>query len=161
MSIGARGTRGSVVAAIALGALGATTALAAGPLHGKSYEGGAPSSGITSEGHHRVTLHAGGKITLRVSGNGRTVTVHFSSSTPVLYCRTTQKLQVQSTRGASISGSGSFKAIVNERFKAGPGAPAIVQTISGRFSGGSVSGSISTAAGAFCSGTSHFSARAR
>jgi hypothetical protein len=140
--------------------VGAATALAAGPLHGKSYEGGAPSSGITSEGHHRVTLRAGGNITLRVSGNGRSVTVHFSSSAPVLYCRTTQKLQVQSTHAASISRSGSFNATVNERFKAGPGAPAIVQTVSGRFSGGSVAGSIRTTAGAFCSGTSHFSAKA-
>ena len=161
MSNRARRARSTMAAAVALGVFGTTTALAAGPLHGKSYEGSAPSSGITSEGHHRVRLHAGGKITLRVSGSGRTVTVHFSSSSPIIYCRTTQTLQVQSTRGASISGSGSFKATVNERFKAGPGAPGIVQTISGRFSGGSVSGSIRTAAGAFCSGTSYFSARAR
>jgi hypothetical protein len=136
------------------------TALAAGPLKGRTYEGGVPTSGISSEGHHRLTLHAGGTISLRVSGNGSTVTVHFSSASPVLYCNTQKKLQVQKPKPARISSSGSFKASIEERFTAGPGAPSIVQVVSGRFSGGSVSGTIDTNAGE-CGGVSTFSARAR
>src|SRR5580658_5176825 len=85
------------------------TALAAGPLKGRTYEGGVPTSGTSSEGHNRLTLHAGGTISLRVSGNGSTVTVHFSSASPVLYCNTQKKLQVQKQpKPARISASGSF-----------------------------------------------------
>jgi hypothetical protein len=135
------------------------TALAAGPLKGKTYEGSVPTSGTSSEGHHRVRLHAGGTISLRVSSNGSTVTAHFSSSSPVLYCNTQKKLQVQKPKPARISSSGSFKASIEERFAAGPGAPAIVQVVEGRFSGGSVSGTIDTEAGE-CSGVSTFSAKA-
>jgi hypothetical protein len=136
------------------------TALAAGPLKGKTYEGGVPTSGTSSEGHNRLTLHAGGTISLRVSGNGSTVTVHFSSASPVLYCNTQKKLQVQKQpKPARISASGSFKASIEERFAAGPGAPSIVQVVSGRFSGRSVSGTIDTNAGE-CSGISTFSAKA-
>ncbi len=146
--------------ALVITVAGTATALAAGPMKGKTYEGSAPASGITSEGHHRIVLHAGGNISLRVAGNGKTVSVHFSSSRPVLYCITTKTLQVQSTRSAVISRSGTFKASITERFAAGPGAPAIVQVVTGRFSGGSVSGTIYTNA-AECSGTSYYSARAR
>lgn len=153
-------THQTLLVTLALMIAGTASALAAGPLKGKTYEGSAPSSGITSEGHHRVVLRAGGNIVLHVAGNGRSVTVGFSSSRPVLYCITTKTLHVQSTRSASISGSGTFKASITERFAAGPGAPAIVQVVTGRFSGGSVSGTIYTNA-AECSGTSYYSARAR
>ncbi len=146
--------------ALVLTVAGTATALAAGPLKGRTYEGSAPASGVTSEGHHRVALRAGGNISLHVSGNGRSVSVRFTSSKPVLYCITTKALHVQTTRSAPISGSGTFKASITERFAAGPGAPAIVQVVTGRFSGGSVSGSIYTNA-AECSGTSYYSARAR
>jgi hypothetical protein len=134
-------------------------ALAAGPLNGKTYEGSSPSSGVSSEGH-RVHTHASGNIVLRVAANGRSVSVHFSSTAPVLYCVTQQQLHRQSSKPASISSSGTFKAAIGERFAVGPGPPAIVQVVSGRFSGHSVKGTIHTRAGE-CGGVSTFSANAR
>src|SRR5437763_1481189 len=94
----------SVAVAIALSAGTAGVALAA-PLKGKTYKGAVPSTGVRTERHRTVKLHAGGSITLKVSSNGKSVTVHFSSATPVLYCNTTKLLQVQSTRPAHISSS--------------------------------------------------------
>jgi hypothetical protein len=78
----------------------------------------------------------------------------------VLYCVTQQHVRVQSTKPASISGSGAFRATVGERFAPGPGPPAIVQIVSGQFSAGSVKGTIRTQA-AECGGTASFSATAR
>jgi hypothetical protein len=144
----------------ALTLVGGAAALASGPLHGKTYEGGAPSHGITSEGHHPIRLHAGGNIIIRVAGNGGSVTVRFSSPYPVLYCTTGKALQVQKTTSARVSGGGTFQASIEERFKAGPGAPAIVQVVTGRFNGHWVSGTIYTRAGE-CGGTSTYSAYAR
>ena len=152
-------TRRTLVATLALMLAISAAALASGPLKGKTYEGGVPSTGVNARGH-RVPLHSSGNVVLRVAGNGRSVTVRFSSSSPVLYCNTTKALQVQTTKPAQISGSGTFRASINERFAAGPGPPAIVQVVSGRFSGGRVSGTINTNA-AECSGTATFSARAR
>jgi hypothetical protein len=147
----------SLILAIAL----AASALAAWPLKGKSYQGAVPATGVKSEGHrHRLPLHAGGNITLQVAGNGRSVTVRFSSSNPVLYCNTTKALQVQTTKPARISRSGSFRASIDERFAAGPGPQAIVQVVSGKFSGRTVRGTISTQAPP-CSGSASFSARAK
>jgi len=137
-----------------------TAALAAGPLKGKTYEGGVPSTGVKSEGHHQVKLYAAGNIVLRVAGNGKSVTVRFSSSAAILYCRTQQRLYSQSTKPASISSSGTFRAAITQKFSAGTGSPASVQVVSGRFSGRSVSGTIRTEAGE-CGGTATFSARAR
>jgi hypothetical protein len=142
---------------LALTAAASASALAAGALKGKTYEGAAPSVGV-SQGHH-VATHASGNIVLRVAANGRSVSVHFSGA-PVLYCTTQQQLHVQTTKPATISRSGSFRASVGQRFAAGPGPPAIVQMVSGRFSGSSVRGSISTHA-AECGGTTSFSATAR
>jgi len=133
------------------------TALA-GPLAGKTYQGRTGSSGVDGEGHSHRLSAAVSAITLRVSSNGRSVTVHFPSSHPLLYCNTTEQLHSQSTKAASISGSGSFQATINERFKSGPGAAAIVQVVSGRFSGGSVSGTVHTEAGE-CGGSTSFSAK--
>ena len=59
-----------------------------------------------------------------------------------------------------IASDGTFKAAVGERFAAGPGAPAIVQLVTGRFSGGAVRGTIHTRAGE-CGGVANFSATAR
>ena len=61
---GSEGTMGkkthqTLLVTLALMIAGTASALAAGPLKGKTYEGSAPSSGITSEGHHRVVLRAG------------------------------------------------------------------------------------------------------
>jgi hypothetical protein len=145
---------------LALTLAGSAVALAAGPMKGKTYEGSAPSSGISSEGHHTLKLRQGGKITLRVSSNGKSVTVHFTSAHPILYCNTPKTLQVQNSKSGRISKSGSFKATINERFTANPGQPSIVQTITGRFSGGTVSGKIQTTAGD-CGGVASFSARAK
>jgi len=149
----------TVATTLALLLAGSAGALAAGPLHGKTYEGGAPSSGVNSEGRRQRT-HATGNIILRVAGSGRSVTVRFSSSSPILYCGTQQQLHVQSTRPASISPGGAFKAAVAERFAAGPGPPSIVQVVTGHFSGRNVSGAINTHA-AECGGVSTFSATAR
>lgn len=136
------------------------SALAAGALKGKTYTGSAPTTGSSSRGHHRLTLRAGGNIILQVAGNGKSVTVRFSSSSPVLYCNTTKTLQVQKTKPAPISGSGTFRASISQRFQTGPGPAPITQVVSGRFSGSKVSGTISTQA-AECSGSASFSARAR
>jgi len=144
----------------ALTLAGTSAALAAGPRKGKTYEGGVPSTGTRSEGHHVVRLHAGGNIVFRVASSGKSVTVSFSSSLPVLYCNTNKTLTVQTSKPARISSSGAFTASINERFASGPGPPAIVQVVIGRFSGSTVSGSIQTNA-AECSGRTSFSARAR
>jgi hypothetical protein len=145
---------------LALALVSSAGALAAGPLKGKTYEGGAPSSGIDKEGH-RLRTRATGNIILRVSGSGRSVTVRFSSSAPVLYCTPQQGVQLQSGKAAPISRSGTFKVAVGERFKAGPGPPAIVQVVSGRFSGRRVTGTVHTSTAPECSGVASFSATAR
>jgi hypothetical protein len=136
------------------------SALAGGPLRGKTYEGSVPSLGTESEGH-RVPTHASGKIVLRVSANGRSVSVRFSSTAPVLYCSTQQRLHSQSTHAASISGSGRFKAKVAQRFHAGPGEAAITQVVTGTFSGRTVKGTIHTQTAPECSGVASFTATAR
>ena len=152
-----RATRVLVIA-FAL-ALAITAAAFAGPLRGKTYVGAVPTRGIRSEHHRTVAIRAGGNITLKVSGNGKSVYVHFTSSRPVLYCNTGKTLQVQAARPARITGSGSFKAFISERFNRSPGLAPIVQVIYGHFSGGSATGTIETRA-AECSGVSYFSAHA-
>lgn len=147
----------TVALTLALTAAASAGALAAGALKGRTYEGAAPSTGV-SQGHHLRT-HATGDIVLRVAGTGRSVSVRFSGA-PVLYCTTQQQLHVQTTKPATISRSGTFKASIGERFAAGPGPPAIVQVVTGQFSGGSVRGSINTHA-AECGGVTGFSANAR
>jgi hypothetical protein len=149
----------TLLIALALALASATAALASEPLHGKTYEGGVPAYGV-SEGH-RLRTNTNGKIVLRVSRNGRSVTVHFTSKAPLLYCHTQQPLQVQSTKAASISKSGAFKASIGERFKAGPGPPSIVQVVVGQFSGRKVHGTIRTHASQYCGGAASFSATAR
>jgi hypothetical protein len=140
--------------------LALSAAAVARPLRGKTYQGSAPSTGISSERHRQLTIRAGGTIDLRVSRNGGSVEVWFSSYHPVLYCNTGKTLQVQSTKPARIYGNGNFRAYISERFQNGVGPPPIVQVVSGRFSGGYVGGSIQTNAGE-CGGVANFSARAR
>jgi hypothetical protein len=155
--MGNRSTR-TVCITLAL-ALGCPASALAGPLGGRTYTGSTPSSGVSVEGH-RVRTYAGGSIVLRVSGDGRSVTVRFSSSIPLLYCRTQQRLRVQSTRPAPISSNGAFKATIAQRFVAGSGAPAIVQVITGHFTGASVHGAIRTQQPE-CGGIAGYSATAR
>ena len=147
------------ISAVTLAVVAATSAgaLAAGASSGRTYEGAAPSMGL-SQGHH-VPTHATGNIVLRVARNGKSVSVRFSGA-PVLYCTTQQQIHVQTTKAATISRSGTFKASIGERFAAGPGPPAIVQVVSGQFSGSSVRGSIDTHA-AECGGVASFSATMR
>src|SRR6476660_4526911 len=104
-----RPTRALVsVSVIALSCVTAAFAVA-GPLKGKTYQGVGPSKGVDHEGHH-VKTHAAGGIVLRVSGNGRSVTVRFSSAAPVLYCVTQERIHVQTSKAARISSSGKFTA---------------------------------------------------
>jgi hypothetical protein len=134
------------------------TALAAGPLKGKTYRGSTSSSGVSSEGQ-QLQLKVTGPILLTVAGSGKTVTVRFSSPYPILYCRPNEQLHSQSTTPAKISASGAFRATIAERFAAGSGPPAIVQVLSGRFSGRTVKGTLRTEAGE-CGGVASFSATA-
>jgi hypothetical protein len=144
--------------ALALAAGPATSALG-GALNGRTYETNVPSSGVNNEGH-RVRTHSGGRLVLRVSSNGRSVTVHFTSSSPFFYCNVQQRLRVQSTRPAPLSSNGSFKATIEQRFLPGPGPAAIVQVITGHFSGRAVHGAIRTKQPE-CGGIAGFSANAR
>jgi hypothetical protein len=138
---------------------GSVAAFAAGPLKGRTYEGRTQASGVSSEGLTQ-RLRVTGPITLRVSRSGGSVTVHFASSSPILYCNTSKPLYGQTTKPARISGSGTFRASVGERFAAGPGPPPIVQVVTGRFSGRTVKGTVRTEAGE-CGGTTSFTATAR
>jgi hypothetical protein len=148
------------VAVPAIALLAAASALAASALPGKTYEGSVPSSGH-SEGHV-ISTHTSGKIVLKVSRNGRSVTVHFTASRPLLYCHYEGgNIRYQSTKPAPISSSGTFKASVGERSTAGPGPSSITEVVSGRFSGRSVRGTIQTHAIEFCGGSASFSATAR
>lgn len=135
----------------------AAVALAAGPLRGKTYKTTTPSTGTNSR-NESASIPAV-PMTLKVSGNGKTVTVHFASNTPILYCTDKQQLQVQTSKPAKISGNGSFTAKVDERFSPGIGEPAIVQVVSGKFSGATVHGTIRTEAPP-CGGTTSYTARA-
>jgi hypothetical protein len=146
--------------ALALALAASAAALAAGPLKGKTYEGGAPSSGVDSEGHHHRT-HASGHIVIHVASSGKSVTVRFSGSSPVFYCNTEQRVHSQSTKPASVSSGGTFTARIAERFKPGPGASSITQVVTGRFSGRTLRGTIHTRTEPICSGVANFSATAR
>lgn len=141
---------------LALTLLLAATALAAGPLAGKTYKTVTPSTGL-NEQHLRKHI-AKSPMTLKVSGNGKTVTVHFSSVNPILYCLTKETLHTQTTTPAKIS-NGSFTARVGEGFHAKDKKPAIVQVVSGKFSGKTVRGTIKTEAEP-CGGTTSFTATA-
>lgn len=154
-------TTRTLTIALAL-ALGASSISFAGAIRGKRYVGGIPEKGTKTEGHRGPgPTHAfHGLIALRVSRSGGTVQVSFTSPWPVLYCYSTRALQVQRTRSARISRSGSFTAFIEERFSPGPGLPPIVQVVSGRFNGRVVTGKIETRA-APCSGWTTFYATAQ
>lgn len=134
----------------------AAGALAAGPLHGKTYKTTTPNTGNNSR-NQRAGIPSV-PLVLKVSGNGKTVTVSFPSNTPILYCTTKKELAVQSTKPAKIARNGSFVAKVGQRFSAGPGEPAVLQVVSGTFSGHTVHGTIRTEAPP-CGGTASFTAK--
>ena len=146
--------------ALALALALSAAALAAAPLHGKSYQGKTSAAGVDGEGHKLPHLTARA-LTLKVSSNGKTVTVHFSSSVPPLYdCRSSKTVRGQSTKPAKIASDGTFSATVDERFTPGPGLASIVEIVTGRFSGGSVSGKVRTVQPPECTGSATFSAKA-
>ena len=100
-------------------------------------------------------------VSLKVSSNGKKVTVHLSSGA-LLYCQTPSEIHYQETTPAKISGSGGFRATIAERFTKSVGGAPITQVISGHFSGQTVKGTIRTTAEGekFCEGTTTFSAHA-
>jgi len=148
--------RHTLAVALAITLAGSATALAGGPLRGRTYQGASPSSGTDVEGHHKQ-LQPAGNIILRVSGNGRSVSIRFTGPYPILYCISEQQMHNQSTTPTTISGNGTFRATVHERYTPGAGESSIAQVITGRFSGRTVRGTIHTQA-AECGGATSFSA---
>ncbi len=127
----------------------------AGPMKGKTYKGSSATTGQESE-HHKVKV-ASHSISLKVSSNGKKVSVKISFGRPLFYCSTQEQVHVAETSPATISSSGSFKATIQERFKKSVGPAPITQVVSGHFNGNKVSGTIRTEA-AECSGSTSFSA---
>jgi hypothetical protein len=150
--------RRTLALALALSLCTSAATLAAGPLKGKTYGGKTSPSGVNGEGQSQSLSVVG--ISIRVAASGKSVKVRFTSSEPIVYCVSRKQIHVQSTKPASISRSGKFRATVDERFAAGPGASSIVLVVTGQFSGRSVSGKIQTKAGE-CGGSTTFSAKAR
>jgi hypothetical protein len=154
-----RKTIGVLAGVVVLALIGAGSALA-GAVNGATYVGSMPEYGTATYHHLHLKLHShGAAIVLSVAHNGHTVSVRFSTSYPVMYCINNEFLKVQSTKPARISSSGSFTAVINDKFIAQSGAPAITQTITGHFSGRTVRGTIYTSAGG-CGGSAQYSARA-
>jgi hypothetical protein len=129
------------VIVIATGAV----ALAAGPVRGGTYRG--------------TTAHGRDAISLKVSGNGRSVKV--SVPNPPGYSVGCGGPTVASTRAAGISGGGSFSGSISYEF------PLFRRTVvkvffSGRFSGRSVKGTVRSqfTYSKACSGSTSFSAKA-
>jgi hypothetical protein len=150
---------GALAVLVGLAVMGTGTALA-GPVNGGTYVGLLPAYGTADYHHLHMRLHNhGAAIVLSVARNGRTVSARFSTSYPVMFCVNNEHLKVQSTKPARISHSGSFTAVITGKFIAQGGSPAVTQTITGRFSGRHVSGTITTSAGG-CGGVSRFSASA-
>ncbi len=140
-----------------LALLGAASALA-GPLAGKTYNGQTASRG-TNEKNRQLLIHPGPTpISLKVSRSGRSVTIRFPTHSALFYCVTAEKLSGTPTATGSISSSGRFHVTVGERFSPAPGPPPITESVSGKFSGSSVSGTIRTVAPP-CGGTTTFSAK--
>jgi hypothetical protein len=136
------------------------SALAAGPLKGKTYKGTTPKFGTSLE-HHKTAVPSH-TISLKVSSNGKKVSVHLSFGHPILFCQTKSEVHVEETTPAKISGNGSFKATIAERFQKSVGGAPVTQVVTGRFSGHNVTGTIRTEAEneKFCEGTVAFSAHA-
>jgi hypothetical protein len=124
----------------------AAVALAAGPLKGGTYTG--------------VVVHSKEPISLKVSRNGKAVTV----SLPIapLYCEGGGAGTRQITRAAAISKDGSFKGSIAYEFE--PTRKTVARLFfNGKFSGRTVKG---TARSEFplvkrCDGSTTFSAKAK
>jgi hypothetical protein len=149
--------RSTFILTLAVALAVVTAAVAAGPLKGRTYRANTPTTGTDSEGHPQHIASVG--LSLRVSSDGRSVTVRFLSSTPILYCGNQLHVHSQVTKAVSISRSGSFRSRVGEKFGSGPGETAVSQIVSGRFNGHTVKGTIRTEP-AECGGVTSFTATA-
>lgn len=136
--------------------LALAAAALAGPLKGKTYTGKTPTMGTESEHHDKIAIVAH-SISLKVSSNGKKVSVHLNFGRPLFYCSTQEQVTVAETSPATISSSGSFKATIAERFSKSVGPAPISQVITGHFNGTTVTGTIRTEA-AECSGSTNFTA---
>jgi hypothetical protein len=149
--------RRTLILTFALALAVATAALASGPLKGRTFRGNTPATGTDSEGHPKRIASV--TISLRVASDGRSVTVRFLSSTPILYCGNQLQIHSEVTKPVPITHSGSFRARVGEKFGSGPGETAVRQVVTGRFSGRTVKGTIRTEP-AECGGVTSFVATA-
>jgi hypothetical protein len=120
-------------------------ALAAGPVRGGTYRGN--------------TAHGRDAVTLKVSRNGRSVTVSVPS--PPGYSSGCGGVAVQKTRAAGISGRGTFSGSISYEFPL-TGTIVVKLSFSGKFSGRKVKGSVRSqyVYSKACSGTTSFSATA-
>jgi hypothetical protein len=136
------------VLALALVALmaPAAIALASKPVKGATYTG--------------ATVHGHAQITLKVSANGRRVTVSMLS--PPLYCEGGGGPTRQITKGAAISKSGSFKGSIAYEFKFTHKITSHL-FFSGKFSRRTVTGSARSefTLAKVCDGSTSFTARAK
>jgi len=122
----------------------ATTAvaLAAGPLKGATYTG--------------TTVRGERPISLKVSGNGKSVTV--SIADPPLYCQGGGPPETQITKPAKVHRNGSFSGSITYQFMHKTSFKA---SFSGKFSGKKATGTIrSEYSSSSCSGSTTFLAKA-
>jgi hypothetical protein len=131
-----------------------------GALAGKTYRGQTSKDYSTGSGSFTEGVPRPLQLKVAKTKNGETVTVTFTGHPvqPLFYCPVGVSLARQATQPASISGDGSFKATVHEHFTSEPDVPP-TDIVSGKFSGRSVKGTITTKAGT-CGGTTRFAATA-
>jgi hypothetical protein len=121
-------------------------ALASKPVNGATYTG--------------TTAHGKAAIELKVSANGKRVTVKMVS--PPLYCEGGGGPTLQITKAAAISKSGSFNGSIAYEFRFTHKITSHL-FFSGKFSGRSVTGSARSefALAKVCDGSTSFTARAK
>jgi hypothetical protein len=131
-----------LVATLASGA----TALASKPVKGATYTG--------------ATAHGKAPIELKVSANGKRVTVKMVSAP--LYCQGGGAPEVQITKAAAISKSGSFSGSIAYEFRFTHKITSHL-FFSGKFSGRTVTGSARSqfTLAKTCNGSTTFTARAK
>jgi hypothetical protein len=132
----------ALVATMASGAI----ALASKPVKGATYTG--------------ATVHGKAPIELKVSANGKRVTVKMVS--PPLYCQGGGGPELQITKAVAISKSGSFKGSIAYEFRFTHKVTAHL-LFNGKFSGHTVTGSAQSefALAKTCDGSTSFIALAK
>jgi hypothetical protein len=140
--------RSALALALALVATtaGAAVALASGPVKGATYTG--------------ATAHGQAPIELKVSANGKSVTVKMVS--PPLYCQGGGAPELQIKKAAAISSSGSFSGSIAYELRFNHKITAHLY-FSGKFSRRSVTGSARSEflLAKMCNGSTRFSARVK